>query len=328
MSASGGPRSRRSGSKGGTLVAQATPANQSLDLVLDRLGQIRDRQVWPHGPRDLMADALGVLCLVSLYHELHEERFLAEAEWVAQEVDRILGRRRGIRIAERADGEGQTFRSQALWVFALHRLGQIRSPYRQRALSLVREIHAPFVRPGAGIISRMKEDLSGPYSRSGPGALEVLLGLVVYRQLGQGALGPEIEELEGLVNQTYCSLAPDQGAELGLLLWTTHFCPTEPWALLLRERSLAALDARWVDPPGYFRRDYPDPGNALSRANRLAITNFCASIGLQAQGVWANRISRIQKYFLHQYRWESDTEDPLAPILACVAIHPRALLAD
>jgi hypothetical protein len=310
------------------VVAQATPANQSLDLVLDRLGQIRATQIWPHGPRDLMADALGVLCLVSLYREFREKRFLAEAEWVAQEVDRILGRRRGIRMAERADGEGQSYRSQALWIFALHRLGQILPPYRHRALSLVREIHAPFVRPGAGIISRMKEDLSGPYFHSGPGALEVLLGLAVYRQLGEEALGPEIEELEGLVSKTYRSLAPDQGAELGLLLWATHFFPTRPWAFLLRERSLAALDGRWVDPPGYFRRDYPDPGSTLLRANRLAITNLCASIGLQAQGVWANRVSRIHGYFLKSYPWESDTEDPLAPILACVSLHPGALLAE
>jgi hypothetical protein len=275
-----------------------------------------------------LADALGVLCLVSLYRQFGEEHFLAEAEWVAQEVDRILGRRRGIRMAERVDAEGQTFRSQALWVFALHRLGETLPPYRQRALSLVREIHAPFVRPGAGIVARMKEDLSGPYPRSGPGALEVLLGLAIYRQLGSEALGPEIEELEGLVGSTYRSLAPDQGTELGLLLWVTHFCPTEPWALLLKERGLAALDARWVDPPGYFRRDYPDPGNALPRANRLAIANFCAAIGLQSLGVWANRVSRIHGYFQNTYSWEPASQDPLAPILACVSLHPGSLLAD
>jgi hypothetical protein len=275
-----------------------------------------------------LADALGVLCLVSLFREFREEHFLAEAEWVAQEVDRILGRRRGIRMAERVDGEGQTYRSQAFWVFALHRLGETLPPYRQRALSLVREIHAPFVRPGAGIIARMKEDLSGPYLQSRPGALEVLLGLAIYRQLGSEALGPEIEELEGLVTSTYRSLAPDQGAELGLLLWVTHFCPTEPWALLLKERSLSALDARWVDPPGYFRRDYPDPANALPRANRLAVTNFCAAIGLQSLGVWANRVSRIHGYFQNTYSWEPDSRDPLAPILACVSLHPGSLLAD
>ena len=30
--------------------AQATPANKSLELVLDRLGRIRDKQAWPDWP--------------------------------------------------------------------------------------------------------------------------------------------------------------------------------------------------------------------------------------------------------------------------------------
>jgi hypothetical protein len=83
-----------------------------------------------------------------------------------------------------------------------------------------------------------------------------------------------------------------------------------------------------VDPPGYFRRDYPDPTNALQRANRLAVTNLCASIGLQAQGVWANRVKRIHSYFLNTYPWEAAAQDPLAPILTCVSLHPGSLLID
>ena len=68
-----------------------TPTSQKLDLVLDRLCRIREQGLWPNGLRDLWADALGVICLLSLYEKLGEERYLEEAEWVAQEVDRILG---------------------------------------------------------------------------------------------------------------------------------------------------------------------------------------------------------------------------------------------
>ena len=310
------------------MSAQAKPTDQALGLVLDRLGYIRDYGIWPHGRRDLWTDALGVVCLVSIYRELKEDWILAEAEWVAHEVDRVLGRRKGIRAAEQVDGRGQTFRSQLLWVFALHRLGQLVPEYRQRALDLVREIHAPFVRPGAGIIPRMEEDLSRPFTGSGPGLLEVFMGLAVYRQVGADSLRPEIEELEAMVRKTYDSLAPDHGVDLGLLLWVTHFCTEEPWALALRERALAALDGRWVDPPGYFRRNLPEPWDGPVRSNRLALTNLSASIGLQAQRVWSHRVDRLHRYFLHEYRWEADMDDALAPILTCVSLRPGLFLLD
>ena len=314
--------------KGETVSAQAKPTDTALDLVLDRLSWIREYGIWPHCPRDLWTDALGVICLVSIHRELKEDRILAEAEWVAQEVDRVLGRRKGIRTAERVDGRGQTFRSLALWIFALHRLGQLLPQYRHRALALVREIHAPFVRPGGGIIAQMEEDLSRPFAGSGPGLLEVFLGLAVYRQIGEGALRPEIEELEGMVLKTYQSLAPDHGVDLGLLLWITHFFPETPWALALRERALTALDARWVDPPGYFRRNLPEPWNGPVRSNRLALTNFSSSVGLQAQGVWSHRVERLHRYFLEDYRWEVDMDDALAPILHCISLRPGLFLAD
>ncbi len=309
------------------MSAQVKTTDQSLERVLDRLRWVRAFGIWPHGPRDLWTDALGVICLTSLHQEVKEDWILAEAEWVAREVDRVLGRRKGIRTAEPVEGRGQTFRSLALWIFALHRLGGLLPQYRHRSMALIREIHAPFVRPGAGIISRMEEDLSRPFAGSGPGLLEVFLGLAVYRQVGQDALRPEIEELEGMVRKTYQSLAPDHGVDLGLLLWITHFFPEEPWALALRERALAALDARWVDPPGYFRRNLPEAWDGPVRSNRLALTNLSASIGLQAQGVWSHRVERLHAYFLEEYRWEVDMKDALAPILTCLSLRPGLFLA-
>lgn len=310
------------------MPGQVKSAEGALQRVMDRLDWVRDFGIWPHGPRDLLPDALGVICLMSLYREFKEERILAEAEWVSREVDRVLGRRRGIRTAERVDGRGQSFRSQALWIFALHRLGEALPQYRRRALDLVREIHAPFVRPGAGIIARMEEDLSEPFPGSGPGLLEVFLGLAVYQQVGRDALRPEIEELEEMVLDTYHCLAPDHGVDLGLLLWITHFFPEKTWALTLREQALEALDIRWVDPPGYFRRNLPEPWNGPVRSNRLALTNLTTAIGLQSQKVWGHRVERLHSYFLTRYNWETDMNDALAPILTCISLHPGLLLSD
>jgi len=294
--------------------------------VLDRLEHIRREGVWPHGPRDLWADALGLILLLSIYQELGEEEYLREAEWLALEVDRVLGRRRGIRMAEHPDGQGQSFRSLAIWIFALHRLGQFLPPFQARALALVREIHAPFVRPDEGIISRMDEGLGRPFPASEAGKLEVFLGLSVYRLVGPEALRPEIEELEGMVRKTCRSLAPDNGADLGLLLWTAHFFPGEPLSILLRESALAALDARWISPPGYFRRSLSDPWNGPVRSDFLAITNFSAAIGLQAQGVWTHRVQAIHRYFRDSYSWDSRPSDPLASVLYPASLRPGLLL--
>jgi hypothetical protein len=174
----------------------------------------------------------------------------------------------------------------------------------------------------------MEEDLSRPLSASGPCLLEVFMGLAVYRQVGADALRPEIEELEGMVKKSCRSLAPGHGVDLGLLLWITHFCPVDPWAIALRERALAALDGHWVDPPGYFRRNLPEPWSGPVRPNRLALTNLSASIGLQAQGVWPHRVERLHRYFLDEYRWEVDRDDALTPILTCISLRPGLFLSD
>jgi hypothetical protein len=46
--------------------------------------------------------AFGVVLLVSLYRELRRNEFLDEAERVVAEVERVLGRPRGLRIGEAA----------------------------------------------------------------------------------------------------------------------------------------------------------------------------------------------------------------------------------
>ena len=49
------------------------------------------------------------------------ERYLDRAEWLVAEVNRVLGRPRGIRIGEEADRDGQYFHYLAMWLFALSR---------------------------------------------------------------------------------------------------------------------------------------------------------------------------------------------------------------
>lgn len=301
---------------------------RNLELALDQLAHSRDKGIWPNGVRDLWADALGVVFLLSLHQELGEERFLVEAEWIARDVDRVLGRRRGIRIGEGGDAEGQSYRLLVLWVFALHRLGGFLPEYRARALDLVREIHAAFVRPGSGVFSRMDEDLRGPFPGSDLGRLDVFLGRAIYGELDAGALTPEMEELESMVQKTCRSLAPDNGGDLGLLLWVTHFSPGDPLSLHLREEALSALDIRWIDPPGYFRRSLSEPWNGPIRTDGLAVTNFSAAIGLQAQGVWSHRVERLLAYFQEEYSWDPNPDDPLATVLSFVSLHPGLLLQN
>ena len=136
---------------------------KDIDYVLRKLDWMRVETIWPNGLRYLWTDAFGLVLLVSLHEELGEARFLAEAEWLVAEVDRVLGRTRGIRIGEEPDRDGQYFHYLAMWLYALAVLGRHKPGYRDRGISLARDIHAAFVVPGRGVWWKMMEDLSGPY---------------------------------------------------------------------------------------------------------------------------------------------------------------------
>jgi hypothetical protein len=83
------------------------PACRDIPYVLEKLSWMRAERIWPNGQRYTWTDAFGVVLLVSLYEELGKPRFLDEAEWVVSDVDRVLGRPRGIRIGEAPDRDGQ-----------------------------------------------------------------------------------------------------------------------------------------------------------------------------------------------------------------------------
>jgi hypothetical protein len=290
-------------------------------FVRHRLAWAEAEGIWPQGLRYLWTDAFGLVLLVSLYRELGDKALLERAEWLVEEVERVLGRPRGIRIGEAPERDGQYFHYLAMWIYALTRLGELRPRHRQRAVELVREIHEHFVVPGVGVHWKMREDLSGPYPGFGLGALDHFHGYVVYRLLDPEALAPEIAQMAELVEATYAGLAIEQDLGLGMMLWMSHFFPREPWAVEQRRRSLATLQHMWVDPPGYFCRQPGAPGV------RFAFTNYGVSLGLQAVGAWPEEVARLHDYMDSYRSGDHYDREAITHVMACTAHFPGAFLA-
>ncbi len=290
--------------------------DKNIPAVLDRLAWLRQEGIWPNGLRYLWTDAFGVVLLVSLYHELQDDHYLAEAEWLVGEVERVLGRPRGLRIGEAPDRDGQYFHYLAMWLFALERLGRVKPAYREKAIFLVGQIHPAFVRPGVGIIWKMREDLSGPYPGYGFGALDPYHGYVVYRLLDARGLAAEIREMAGLVEQSYPNLTIEQDLGLGMMLWFTHFCPAEPWAVVQRRRSLATLGGMWIEPPGYFCRYLGLP------EVKFAFTNYGVSLGLQAVGEYPERVERLHEFFRTYRSGDEYDREAITHVMACTSYFP------
>jgi hypothetical protein len=293
---------------------------REIAAVQARLGWMRQARIWPNGLRYLWTDAFGVVLLVSLWHELRDQRLLRECEWVVAEVERVLGRRRGIRIGEQSDRDGQYFHYLAMWIFALDQLGAIDARYRAKAIALVRDIHPAFVVPGVGVIWRMREDLSGPYPGFGLGALDAYHGLVVYRLLDPAALAPEIAEMRTLVEQSYRVLTITQDLGLGMMLWMSHFFADEPWAVVQRGRALAMLDRMWVDPPGYFCRE------PAQRHVKFAFTNYGVSLGLQAAGKQGDRVRQLNMFFDGYRSGDEYDTNAITHVMACTSHFPGRFL--
>ncbi len=294
-------------------------ACRDIPYVLDKLNWMRGERIWPNGLRYTWTDAFGVILLVSLYAELGEQRFLDEAEWLVSEVDRVLGRSRGIRIGEAPDRDGQYFHYLAMWLFALSVLARHVPAYRAKGVNLVRQIHDAFVVPGRGVVWKMKEDLSAPYPGFGFGALDAFDGYVSYRCLDEQALAREIADMRALIDATAAHLAISQDLGLGMMLWLTHFFPAEEWAVVQRRRSLAVLDRMWRED-GYFCRDPSLPHV------KFAFTNYGVSVGLQAVGAMGERVTRLNSFF-DQYRSGDEYDrEAITHVMACSSHFPGYLI--
>jgi hypothetical protein len=293
---------------------------RDVDYVLQKLDWMHAQRIWPNGLRYLWTDAFGVVLFVSLHRELGQQSWLHQAENLVGEVDRILGRGRGIRIGEAPDRDGQYFHYLAMWLFALARLGDVKPEYRERGVVLARDIHRAFVVPGQGVIWKMKEDLSGPYPGYGLGSMDAYDGYVAYRALDEQALAQEIAEMRALMEGGWRNLVVEQDLGLGMMLWLAHFFPEEPWARAQTARALQTLDMMWIDPPGYFCRA---PWLADTK---FAFTNYGVSLGLQAANAFPERVDRLNAFFENWRSGDEYDREAITWVMACTSHFPGAFV--
>jgi hypothetical protein len=294
---------------------------RDLQYVLNKLDWMRDERIWPNGLRYLWTDAFGLALYVSLFRETGERRWLDDARQLVAEVDQVLGRKRGYRIGEAADRDGQYFHYLAMWLYALACLGEHDPAYREKGIRIAKDIHRPFVLPGRGVIWKMEEDLSAPYPGYGLGAMDAFDGYVSYRLLDEEQLSPEIAEMRAIMERQYETLHIDQDLGLGMMLWLAHFFPGEDWAAVQRELSIGALDRLWIDPPGYFARaSYAD-------YVRIAFANYGVSVGLQSLDIWPERVRSLNDYFERYRSGDEYDREAITWVMACSSHFPGAMLS-
>jgi len=287
--------------------------------VLAKLAWMRAEKIWPNGPRYLWTDAFGVILLASLYTELGNRGYLDQAEWVVAEVERVLGRPRGIRIGEAPDRDGQYFHYLSMWLYALCVLGRHLPEYKRKGVALVRAIHDAFVVPSRGVVWKMNEDLSGPYPGTGFGALDAFDGYVAYRLLDEQTLSREINDMRLLIDRSAPDLVITQDLGLGMMLWMTQFFPEESWAKSQKTRCLAMLDRMWMQD-GYFCRE---PG---MRGVKFAFTNYGVSVGLQAVNTMPERVRRLNLFFDPYRSGDEYDRQAITHVMACSSHFPGYLL--
>jgi hypothetical protein len=287
--------------------------------ALDKLAWMRKEAIWPNGLRYLWTDAFGVVLLVSLYAELEDRKYLDLAEWVVAEVDRVLGRARGIRIGEAPDRDGQYFHYLAMWLYALAILGRHVPDYGRKGVELARQIHDRFIVPDRGVVWKMNEDLSAPYPGYGFGALDAFDGYICYRLLDGQTLSREIAEMRLLVDRSAPHLVITQDLGLGMMLWMTHFFPDEGWTRTQRTRCLDMLDRMWIDD-GYFSRE---PG---LHDVKFAFTNYGVSVGLQAVNAMPERVARLNGFFETYRSGDEYDREAITHVMACSSHFPGYLI--
>ena len=294
-------------------------ACRDTSYVEEHLKWMRAEGIWPNGLRYLWTDAFGVVLLASLYAESGSRRYLDEAEWLVAEVDRVLGRARGIRIGEAPDRDGQYFHYLAMWLFALGVLGRQIPDYQRKGVALAKQIHDAFVIPGRGVVWKMNEDLGSPYPGYGFGALDAFDGYVSYQLLDETALSREIAEMRLLIERTAAQLRITQDLGLGMMLWMTQFFPGEDWAVTQRARCLDMLDIMWRDE-GYFCRE---PGH---HDVKFAFTNYGASIGLQAVNAMTARVDKLNAFFDSYHSGDEYDREAITHVMACSSHFPGYLI--
>ena len=289
--------------------------HKEIEYVLEKLAWMHKQSIWPNGLRYLWTDAFGLVLLVSLYKELNEDYYLDQAEQLVAEVERVLGRPRGIRIGEAPDRDGQYFHYLAMWMYALSVLGKFIPSYRDKGVELVKQIHDRFVIPDKGVIWKMNETLDAPYPGYGLGALDSFDGYVSYRMLDETSLLHQIGDMKKLIDQAAFDLTITQDLGLGMMLWLTHFFPNEEWAITQKARCISMLDHMWQEE-GYFCREPYLP------ETKFAFTNYGVSLGLQAIDSMAARVQKLNEYF-EDFRSDDEYDiNAITHVMSCTSHFP------
>lgn len=291
-------------------------AMSDIDYVQTKLHWMEQQEIWPNGLRYLWTDAFGLVLYLSLYDHTGDEVYLRKSKSLVNEVYRVLGRRKGLRIGEEEDRDGQYYHYLAMWIFALTLYGRYEREYIDEAIDLVKQIHPHFVHADYGVFWKMEEDLSASYPGYGLGSMDAFDGYVVYKLLDEDALAEEIREMRQLIDRDYRTLFIDQDLGLGMMLWLCHFFPDEPWSLYQKKASLKHLDSLWVDPPGYYCRQSGD------RATKFAFTNYGVSLGLQAVNQSLERVARLNSFFDRYRSGDEYDSNSITHVMACTSRFP------
>lgn len=304
----------------------ALPLAEQVSYAEARLQWMARKRIWPHAPkyaRYLWTDAFGVSLLASLAVATQRRAYLDQAGELVSDVQRVLGRPRGIRIGEAPDRDGQYAHYLARWMMSLAHLGAATDSllgdgsgavWRSAGVSLAKQVHAPFVVRGVGIWWKMREDLEGPHPDGyGMGALDAFDLFAAYRALDPTgiALGAEADDVYDIMVR-HGAPAMDQDLALGMALVIGAPHSGTPWADSLIKRGLAGLTKLWRGD--HFARSTREPGFTL------AFGNAGAAIGLQAVGAWPAR-TRAMLHFLETFK-SGDKYDDEA--ITGVCAHRRA----
>ena len=237
-------------------------------------------------------------------------------EGVVAEVERVLGRPRGIRIGEAPDRDGQYFHYLAMWMFALAVLGRsspnIASGDRAGARST--PLRRSRTAASSGRCARTWRRLSrvtgsARWTRS---TARSPIGCWI-----EAALAPRDRRHARADRASYADSDVTQDLGIGMMLWMSHFFPDETWAVT-RARCLATLDRMWVDA-GYFCRE-PGPPRSSSRSRTTASRSACRPS--------ARRRSRgALNAFFDTYRSGDEYDrEAITHVMACSSHLPGYLL--
>ena len=320
------------------VLARALPP-AGLAWVQRKLQWMRAEGIWPRAAkhaRYLWTDAFGVALLASLFVETGDCAHLDEASWLVDEVMRVLGRKKGVRIGEAPDRDGQYAHYLAMWLSTLALLADVVDArgggsglrFRELGLRIAADIHPAFVVRGQGVWWKLEENLSRPHHDGyGFGALDSLDLFVAYRMLDPAGmrLGRETEEVHDILQaQLRRGLNLDQDLSLGMALWLSSAACAKgrDWALDLRSQALAALEGLWQPRKGCFAR------SSRERGFVLAFGNHGVAIGLAAADVWPERVAKQHAFFETFRSGDKYDCEAITHVMHCCAHLPGVLVHD